>query len=96
MNSNPKHPKIEAAKIPSHRNSVRLIVMAISEQCLSFRAGSAETSASVFAGPVECKCSGIGSCGGRSLANFWDVSLDAPLHNAFSITTYYAFAWETE
>lgn len=29
MNSNPQHPKIEAAQSSSHRNSMRLIVMAI-------------------------------------------------------------------
>ena len=33
------------------------------------------------------------SGGGRSLANVWDVSLDFPLRNGFSVTTYYAHAW---
>ena len=34
------------------------------------------------------------SGGARSLANIWDVSLDVPLRYGFSITTYYAYAWE--
>jgi hypothetical protein len=33
------------------------------------------------------------SGGNRSLANVWDVSMDAPLRYGFSLTTYYAHAW---
>jgi hypothetical protein len=36
---------------------------------------------------------GGASGGGRSLANVWDISLDVPLRNGFSVTTYYAHAW---
>lgn len=36
---------------------------------------------------------GRASGGNRSLANIWDVSLDAPLRYGFSITTYFAHAW---
>lgn len=36
---------------------------------------------------------GRASNGNRSLANVWDVSMDAPLRHGFSVTAYYAHAW---
>jgi hypothetical protein len=36
---------------------------------------------------------GRASNGNRSLANVWDISLDIPLRDGFSVTTYYGHAW---
>jgi hypothetical protein len=43
--------------------------------------------------PKTFGLSGRSSGGSRSLANFWDVSLDVPLRHGFGITTYFANAW---